>query len=246
MKLLIARHGKSRKKKNKKGFPQILGGSYDYDAELAEKGFEQAVQLGTLLKGKDIDAVFSSDLTRAIQTAETASKIFSPGIEITHDPLLNERYFGELSGEYCDEAVLREDVFPYLDQERIPRMIGIPNTFPGFRKYLEHVLYEVNPPNIPATNIITINSNLSDLGVEPAPSAMQRITEFEETLKKECPKGSTVAVFCHGDVIKCWLANIEDNPERYSKKTFEAAKAIPSKGLYRPVSNCSLFEVCLG
>ena len=100
MKLLISRHGKSKKRKNEKGFPQILGGSYNFDKELAEKGIDEAEDLGRLLVGKRIDAAYSSDLTRAVQTAVTAMGIYGEGLEIIHDKRLNERHFGKLSGEY--------------------------------------------------------------------------------------------------------------------------------------------------
>ena len=48
MKLLIARHGNSKKEVNLRGFNQLLGGCHAYDKELTDEGIEQAEQLAEL------------------------------------------------------------------------------------------------------------------------------------------------------------------------------------------------------
>lgn len=244
MKLLISRHGKSRKKVNEKGFPEILGGSYDFDRELAEKGIDQAEDLGRLMKVKEIDAAYSSELTRAVQTASVAIGVCGQVSYVTPDKRLNERNFGKLSGEFSDEFVLRDDIIPCLDQEALEDYLGIPNHFALFKEYLKHVLYEVNPPNIDATTIITINSKFpEEFKSESAEDIAKRINSFEDYLLDRYNPDNNIAVFCHGDVMRCWLAKVERQPERYSQETLERVKAIPNKGIYRKISNCSLFDI---
>lgn len=244
MKLLIARHGKNKKEFNAMGFPQMLGGSYKYNRGLTEDGIDEVKKkLLKRLLDKKIDAVYSSDLIRAIQTAEIA--VSGLELKINRDKRLNEMHFGDLSGEYCDEAVLREDVISILDQKKIEDHLGIPNKFKSFRDYLQHVIYEVDAPNEEATNIITINSELSSLGVESVAEACSRLNGFEVYLVKEHDKNSTIAVFSHGDLIKCWLHKVVTEPQKYSPSTMEMAENIPNKGVYREVSNCSLYEIVL-
>lgn len=56
---------------------------------LTEKGFEDARRAGERLKGIELDRVYSSDLTRAVQTAQMAL-----GVEPEQSPLIRERSVG--------------------------------------------------------------------------------------------------------------------------------------------------------
>jgi broad specificity phosphatase PhoE len=86
--LLLVRHGETDW--NREGRWQ--GGS---DTPLNDAGREQARAVAEQLDG-DIDAVYSSDLARARETAEImAAKL---GLEVTLDPRLRERGFGAWEG----------------------------------------------------------------------------------------------------------------------------------------------------
>lgn len=86
--LLLVRHGETDW--NREGRWQ--GGS---DTPLNDAGREQARALAEQLDGA-IDAVYSSDLARARETAEiVAAKL---GLEVTLDPRLRERGFGSWEG----------------------------------------------------------------------------------------------------------------------------------------------------
>jgi alpha-ribazole phosphatase/probable phosphoglycerate mutase len=63
--------------------------------ELSAKGMEQAQALPTLLKDASFEIVFSSDLHRAIQSAELSFKDTHP---IRHDWRLREANYGDLDG----------------------------------------------------------------------------------------------------------------------------------------------------
>jgi len=65
------------------------------DAALSGLGREQARELGERRRGDEIDAVFCSDLRRALETAEVA---FGDSIAITADPRLRECDYGTMTG----------------------------------------------------------------------------------------------------------------------------------------------------
>lgn len=66
------------------------------DVPLNEEGERQAAALGRALREEPLDAVFSSDLQRALQTARAVAQ--SRGIEVRIDAGLRERAFGGFEG----------------------------------------------------------------------------------------------------------------------------------------------------
>ena len=76
--------------------------------ELNERGKQQAQQVAIRLADEPFDAVISSDLHRAIQTAEI---IAAPhGLPVLTTPLLRERDWGSFTGRFIPE--LRGVVWP--------------------------------------------------------------------------------------------------------------------------------------
>lgn len=65
------------------------------DNALSAKGLEQAAAVATQLANVSVDHIYSSGLTRAIQTAEA----FKGKAPITPQPMLNERSFGIFEGK---------------------------------------------------------------------------------------------------------------------------------------------------
>jgi probable phosphoglycerate mutase len=66
------------------------------DSQLSELGQRQAEAVGEALSGASVEVVFSSDLGRAMQTAERISARL--GVEISPDRDLRERNIGVLEG----------------------------------------------------------------------------------------------------------------------------------------------------
>lgn len=64
--------------------------------ELSEKGIEQSIKLREQINLNEIDLVISSDLKRAIDSAEN---IFKDSKEILHDTRIRECNYGELNGK---------------------------------------------------------------------------------------------------------------------------------------------------
>lgn len=67
--------------------------------ELSEQGIEQSHKLRQMLKGKEFDAIYSSDLHRAIQSAEI---FFDSSIARFTDERLRECNYGDLDGTPAD------------------------------------------------------------------------------------------------------------------------------------------------
>lgn len=64
--------------------------------ELSEKGIEQSIKLKEQINLNEIDLVISSDLKRAIDSAEN---IFKESKEIIHDKRIRECNYGDLNGK---------------------------------------------------------------------------------------------------------------------------------------------------
>jgi broad specificity phosphatase PhoE len=78
------------------------------DRPLNDTGRAQAVALADTLEGKQIDAIYSSDLLRAYETARIVAERRSLGVTIV--PELRERDFGTWEG-LTDEEILER--FPH-------------------------------------------------------------------------------------------------------------------------------------
>lgn len=75
------------------------------DVKLSEEGLKQAELVGTRLAGKNIEAVYSSDLLRAVETAREANRIWQADHIIR--PELREISFGEMEGLSDEEIAVR-------------------------------------------------------------------------------------------------------------------------------------------
>src|ERR671910_3317781 len=93
--LLLARHGETDWNRELR----IQGSS---DIELNELGRRQAQSLAQELTDVDLDAIYSSDLARARQTAEAVAATHA--LEVRFDARLRERSFGSWEG------LTREDI----------------------------------------------------------------------------------------------------------------------------------------
>lgn len=102
--LCLVRHGESVW--NAEG--RIQG---QLDSSLSALGKNQAELVAQRLKNESWEALYSSDLSRARETAEVIKKNM-PGFEIHMDPLLRERSFGKAEGLVREEVTARYPDFP--------------------------------------------------------------------------------------------------------------------------------------
>ena len=77
------------------------------DAPLSERGYAQAERLAMRLADAGIESIRTSDLPRALATAEAIARRTGAGLEL--DPDLQERSYGAIRG--TPYAELREDIF---------------------------------------------------------------------------------------------------------------------------------------
>jgi 2,3-bisphosphoglycerate-dependent phosphoglycerate mutase len=68
---------------------------------LSQEGVRQAEKLAAAMKDTSLDAIYSSDLDRAVQTARFIAE--GKGLSVTQIPELRERHFGQWEGCTLDE-----------------------------------------------------------------------------------------------------------------------------------------------
>ena len=124
--IIIIRHGETEW--NKTG--RFQGHS---DVPLSAEGRAQAAALGKNLVVDHVDAIYASDLTRAMETAAPLAQRF--GLEVISDPLLRELNFGSWEGrKFNDVNAENPDAMKtfYNDPERV----NIPDSepFPEFQR----------------------------------------------------------------------------------------------------------------
>lgn len=115
--LIFVRHGETAWNKG-----EIFRGSAD--VPLNKTGERQARALGEALKSDRIDAIYSSPLSRAMDTARAVAE--SCGLTVVEAPELTDICYGEWEGVSNDEI---SEKFPYL----VNRWKAAPETmkFPG-------------------------------------------------------------------------------------------------------------------
>jgi len=96
LRLLLVRHGETEANAR-----HIYQGHTDYP--LNQKGLQQAQRLAVRLAAQPVDIVFSSDLSRSVETAKIL--VGSREIEIHQDQRLREMKFGMLEGHTFDDAL---------------------------------------------------------------------------------------------------------------------------------------------
>ena len=113
---------------------QIMQGRVQGD--LNERGREQALETARRLADEHIDVVISSDLRRAVQTAEIIAQ--PHGLPVVQTPLLEERDWGSFTGRYIPD--LRGEQWPddiESEADLLSRartlLIYIAATYPGKR-----------------------------------------------------------------------------------------------------------------
>ncbi len=108
-----------------------LAGRYQgqSDVPLSQKGIDQANSLARNFPAKALDAVYSSDLKRAVATAQAVADKFS--LEVQRKPALRELSFGAWEGLTYDQIVEKwpealRDFFIHPDVLHIPEGESFP------------------------------------------------------------------------------------------------------------------------
>lgn len=96
MKILLIRHGETTG-----DLEDRYGGTYD--DHLTEEGKQQLARTAQILKGREIDKIYSSTLIRARESAAIINELLNTDIEFVEG--LQERGYGVLGGLTKDEAM---------------------------------------------------------------------------------------------------------------------------------------------
>jgi len=109
--LIVIRHGETAWNRERRLQGQL-------DIPLNETGRAQARLLAEALAGEPIDAVYTSDLGRAMETAAPLAETL--GLQVRPEPRLRERCYGDLEGmTYAEVAEKRPEDFARW-QARVP------------------------------------------------------------------------------------------------------------------------------
>lgn len=94
MNLIYVRHGETHANAR-----NLMQGLIDNRiAHLNELGIKQAKHVAVLLKDRKIDAIYCSDLTRAVQTANEIHKMHQ-NVKVVKTAMLRERHHGSFEGK---------------------------------------------------------------------------------------------------------------------------------------------------
>ena len=99
MRLILVRHGLSEGNER-----SLIQGHADYP--LVDEGHRQASLIAQRLADERIDHIYSSDLTRAKQTAEPIIRRH-PNARVSYEPQLRERHYGAFENRSKPDVVAR-------------------------------------------------------------------------------------------------------------------------------------------
>ncbi|KAI3760918.1 hypothetical protein L1987_51320 [Smallanthus sonchifolius] len=108
--IVVVRHGETEWNAEKR-----IQGHLDID--LNDVGRQQAAAVAERLSGDSkISAIYSSDLKRALETAETIASRCG-GLQVIQDPSLRERHLGDLQGVVYGDAELKTKAYVALKSD---------------------------------------------------------------------------------------------------------------------------------
>ncbi|MCR5743056.1 MAG: 2,3-diphosphoglycerate-dependent phosphoglycerate mutase [Lachnospiraceae bacterium] len=194
MKLVLIRHGESEWNK----LNLFTGWT---DVELSEKGEQEAVAAGELLKaeGYDFDVCYTSYLKRAIHTLNNVLNAMDRNwLPVIKSWKLNERHYGALQGLNKSETAEKYGE----DQVKIWRRS-----------------FDVKPPALeadddrnPAKQEMFRGVDASDLPLtESLETTIERVVPyFESTIKKDMLAGKRVVIAAHGNSLRALVKYFEN------------------------------------
>ena len=194
MKLVLVRHGESEWNKL-----NLFTGWTDVD--LSEKGHEEAIQGGKILKaeGYDFDIAYTSRLKRAIHTLNhILDELDRNWIPVYKCWQLNERHYGALQGlnkaetaaKYGDEQVKiwrrSYDVTP-------PALEPDDNRAPCN----QDMFRDITPEQLPLTESLEI-------------TVQRAVPFFNEVIKPQMQAGKRIIIAAHGNSLRALVKYFDD------------------------------------
>ncbi|ESW97228.1 hypothetical protein KL918_000836 [Ogataea parapolymorpha] len=196
-KLILVRHGQSEwNEKN------LFTGWVD--VSLSSVGEKEAARAGELLKesGLKPDILFTSKLTRAIQTAnialEKADRLFIP---VVRSWRLNERHYGALQGKDKAATLAQYGAEQFQTWRRSYDVPPPPiEDSSEFSQFGDERYKDIDPNVLPKTESLAL--------------VIDRLLPYwQDTIAKELLEGKTVMIAAHGNSLRAlvkYLDNISD------------------------------------
>ena len=171
------------------------------DVDLSKKGVLEAEKSGKLIQNLNIniDAIFTSYLKRAINTAEIVMEVLGKKIEYTKAWELNERHYGALTG---------------LDKTETKKKLGEEQ----FKKYRRS--WDIAPPSLDKNSEYSSHNdplykNLKNIpDKESLKNTYERVVPyFEKNIEKHLKVNKNIILSAHGNTIRALgkkIFNISD------------------------------------
>ncbi len=172
MKLILTRHGETVE--NVEGVTQG-----HLPGKLTELGIEQAKKLALRLKNEKIDAIYSSDLARAADTAKEIAK-FHPSTPVKFTKELRERNWGEFQGKNRKDIfwAKKGDIKNYTEPKNGEKPKDL---FKRAKKFLKYLFNKHKKGTILLMGHGGINKSLICVLTRKCPEDMYRLDNFHNT-----------------------------------------------------------------
>lgn len=138
--IYLVRHGQSIH-----NLQQTIAGQLD--SELTDLGFEDARQVAKTISRRDFDVIYSSDLLRARQTADTIIRTLDLDCPVLLSPLLRELDYGHFTAKTVAET-FRVLNYKHRPAERYPGGEGFLDLEERVGRFLRHMLAEAGGKRI--------------------------------------------------------------------------------------------------
>jgi probable phosphoglycerate mutase len=185
------------------------------DGVLTKEGIEVAVNVGLGLSDTNFKAVYSSDLSRAVKTAEIVieENKASSDLQLKQLEGLREVYFGKYEGEL--ETVKTKDIFDYLNVSSIKEAIEKYN----FQKaYLD--------------SIAALDETRE---AEDHDTALKRIMKCLEeiSIENSSDNGGDVLIVTHGGILRVVINYLDKNFDIRNMDNSSISKIIYKDGNFK-------------
>lgn len=169
------------------------------DVPLTEKGINEAVEAGIILKekGYTFDVAYTSVLKRANDTLDLILKELNLDIPIHYDYRLNERHYGALQGLNKDETRKKygeEQVHLWRRSASVrpPELTTDDERYPGNDPKYKNL----------SENELPLTENLDD--------TIKRVVKYyEEVIKKDILDNKKVIIVAHGNSLRGLIKYLE-------------------------------------
>lgn len=181
----------------------VRHGEPDYQRDcLTENGILQAKSTAERLKNEPINAVYSSPMGRAMETASYTAE--SHGLEIRQLPFMHEIDWGDIATEKStSDASATEDVPARLEYDGHPwtlacKLLTEHPEYAGSSRWVEHPYFRDNRCLTYYRSISKdLDGFLADYGLIRKDSLYECVTERDDTIALFAHGGSGAVLFSH-------------------------------------------------